>query len=163
MVSFEFDEEAGAVYDGDLRYVLLRPDVLMGVAAKFGMEAFVEAIEESAFLNARESFSTYRAQGRLDADHFLESTGTFAARLGWGAWSISQCDGPGIEVAVRNSPFAAGAGHSPVPVCGPISGVLRALHLIALGRDVGVEEMACAAQGASCCRFRILSDPGPRD
>ena len=152
---FSFDFTEGTVQDGALRYLLVRPDVLMGTGRKLGRVAdFVQALEESAYANARESFEVYRAQGKLREDDFLERTAEFAARLGWGAWSVVDAKEGGSAIIVRNSPFAAGMGQSDIPVCGLIRGVLRALHRVVLGKDIAVEETQCVSQGAPHCHFR---------
>ena len=153
---FNFDLAAGTVRDGALRYLLIRPDVLMGTARKLGhIPEFVRAFEESAYANARESFEVYRAQGKLDVHDFLERTAQSAARLGWGLWSVEGGDGGRPSVIVRNSPFAAGIGHCDVPACGPICGILRALYVVMLGEEVLVQETQCTAQGALDCRFQF--------
>lgn len=153
---FDFDLKAGTVHDGALRYLLMRPDVLMGTGRKLGhMAEFIQALDESAYANARESFEVYSQQGKLGPDNFLEQTAQFAARLGWGAWTVVDQEEVSPLVFVRGSPFAIGAGHSDIPVCGPIRGILRALHLVVFTREVEVRETHCVAQGAVECRFEF--------
>lgn len=166
-MAFDFDPEGGCISDGAIRYVMIRPDVLMGVGTALGdTAAFVGALERSAFANARRSFEAYRERGLLDSGNFLSVASDFAGRLGWGVWSVpidASPDRP-IEMDVRASPFAAGQGASDVPVCGTITGVLRALYAVALQREVAVIETHCAAQGHPRCRFTITPGaPAPAD
>jgi uncharacterized protein len=151
--------ESGTIMDGGIRYVVLRADVLMGVARELGGSKpidFVAALEESAFKQSRDSFEEYAAQGRFGTADFLSSASQIAGALGWGAWSVSDTESSARRVEVRDSPFAAGYGASAHPVCGAICGVLRAIALVGYGRPARVEEVHCAAQGTGdVCRFHI--------
>ena len=157
----EHSELEGTIFDEDIRYVLMRPDVLMGAARQLGNgreNEFLAALEESAYNNAQASFATYRDNDRFGREDFLTSACRVANRLGWGRWNHSEKpDGTRI-VQVANSPFAEGYGPSEQPVCSPIKGVLRAIALIGYGKSVTVQETACVAQGAARCSFH-LSQP----
>ncbi len=157
------DLESGTITDGGIRYMLMRPDVLMGIGRVSGSTTqFVAALEESVFQNAQASFEEYRKLGLMDGD-FLSATATAAARLGWGRWTARQSDGDGegFIVEVQDSPFAFGMGACDHAVCGPIVGILRAVHRVARGQGVAVVETACAAQGAPCCTFTIAPETAP--
>jgi predicted hydrocarbon binding protein len=148
----------GTIADGNIRYVLMRPDVLMGAARHLGPNRegeFLAALEASAFAHAQASFAAYRDAERFGRADFLASTGKVAAELGWGRWRVSAEPDGTRSVYVDNSPFAAGFGASSRPVCGPITGVLRAIALVGYGQNVAVEEVACSAQGAKECCFRL--------
>lgn len=155
------DLKRGEVIDGDIRYVLMRPDVLMGVTHLAGHNAdFLGALEASAFRNSQASFSAYGESGRFAARDFLKSSAAMAAMLGWGVWSTRVGADGAWMVEVLNSPFAAGHGPSNRPVCSPITGVLRAIALVGYGQETTVTETECVAQGAPCCRFRFRLPPG---
>ena len=160
---FDHDLDSGKITDGPIRYLMLRADVLMGVARELGDEhatTFVDALERAAFRQSRESFEQYAVQGRFGTDDFLVSSSQVAARLGWGTWSVRELDAQTRQVEVRDSPFAAGAGRSSYPVCGAIRGVLRAIALVGYGQEVEVREVSCAAQGKDpVCRFHIGLSP----
>lgn len=156
------DSVAGEITDDDIRYVLIRADVLMGVAHELQGVApadFLVAFGKAAFRNAQGSFVKYRKEGRfLDRDG-LAQTCTIAASLGWGRWTLRR-PGDGTEVVeVANSPFAAGFGSSPEPVCTPIVGVLKALLVTMRGSAGSVLETACRSQGAPKCSFHIRWHP----
>jgi hypothetical protein len=157
------DPMAGRITEDGIRYVMMRPDVLMGVAHDLSAEnaaLFFKALESSAFRHAQASFSQYQSRRTgLPAD---EIAGWFAiaAHLGWGRWSSTPGDGHCREIVVHDSPFAAGHGPSPVPVCGAITGVLKAMMLVAGGEVVDVREVACAAQGSPACRFDVPANSG---
>ncbi len=152
-----YDHAAGEYRDGALRYMLIRPEALMGLIAELpeaarpaALEAFARALHRVGGGSAR----TYRAAGAATPEALLATIAATAPQLGWGRWEIAR-DGAGLTVAVRNSPFAAGAGPAAGPVCAPIRGMLRAVGEMALGTPVVTEETECAAAGAPCCRFTV--------
>jgi uncharacterized protein len=156
------NKEEGVIADDAIRYVLIRPDVLMGVAHQLPVDQasiFLDALEKSAFENSRDSFAHYRRSGRFGYADFLLRTAEVAATLGWGAWTIHKISPSASRVEVRNSPFAAGFGRSEAPVCAPIRGVLRAIALIGYGDSAAVRETCCASQeGVNVCHFHIQVD-----
>ena len=83
-----------------------------------------------------------------------------APQLGWGIWSFSEPGGDGFTLEVRNSPFVAGYGEAPWPVCAPICGMLAAVGKMVLGQAVSVTETRCAATGGETCHFAIRPEPG---
>lgn len=154
-----FDAERGEYRDGAIRYMMIRPDALMGMIAEMpesarghAMEAFGRAIRRFGGHSAR----AYRDAGAADLVATIEAT---APQLGWGRWTLTRVEG-GLALTVENSPFAAGAGHSPHPVCAPIRGMLTAVGEMMLG-DVAVTETACAAMGAPCCAFSVRRAASP--
>lgn len=158
-MALEWNEASGEVAEGGIRYVLMRPDVLMGVTRELpadGARAFLSALERSAFRRAQASFLTYVDTERFAAEDLLAGTFRVAASLGWGIWTQQQARGLRI-VRVNNSPFAIGHGPSTEPVCAAITGVLRAVSLVAFGVEAQVVEAACTAQGAPECLFHIVN------
>jgi len=158
-----FDAERGEYRDGDIRYMMIRPDALMGMIAELpedmrphALEAFARSIRRAGGRSAR----SYQASGAADAAALLRVIEQTAPQLGWGRWQLDS--GPdGITLAVDNSPFVAGAGPSLHPVCAPIRGMLSAVGEMALGEAVAVAETACAATGAACCRFTVSRAAAP--
>ena len=149
------DTETGEIADGHIRYLMIRADVLMGLAHEWprgDTQQFVRALERSAYRHSRDSFETYQASNRFSDGDFLSAVAQVAAQLGWGSWRVTELPGGGRRIAVRNSPFASGSGPSSHPVCGAICGVLEAMGSVSYGRQVRVTEESCAAQahGAEC-------------
>jgi predicted hydrocarbon binding protein len=152
-----FDAERGEYRDGAIRYMMIRPDALMGIIAEMpepvrghAMEAFGRSIRRFGGHSAR----AYRDAG---ADDLLATIEATAPQLGWGRWRLTRVE-DGLALAVENSPFAAGAGASAHPVCAPIRGMLTAIGEMLLG-EVAVAETACAAMGAPCCTFKVRAAP----
>lgn len=148
----------GEFSDGGIRYMLIRPDVLMGLARELPQvppEVFLAALEKSAFVNGMRSFERYREQGRFEGSDALERTCNIAASLGWGEWAVHERPDGSTLIDVRSSPFAAGFGASTIPVCAPIVGILKAVAAVFPGVAAQVEEIACCSQGADACRFHL--------
>lgn len=152
-----FDPERGEYRDGAIRYMMIRPDALMGMIAEMPENVRGHAME--AFGRSIRRFGGHSARAYQDAgtDDLLATIEATAPQLGWGCWTLTRAD-DGLALSVENSPFAAGAGHSPHPVCAPIRGMLTAIGEMMLG-DVTVTEAACAAMGAPCCRFSVRAAP----
>lgn len=158
-----YDAEHGEYRDGDIRYMMIRPDALMGMIAELpkdvrplALEAFVRAIHRFGQRSAR----SYQAAGAADAAALLRVIEQTAPQLGWGCWRLERAL-DGLTLTVENSPFATGAGRSPYPVCAPIRGMLAAVGELAMGEPVAVSETACVAIGAPSCRFSVSRVAAP--
>jgi hypothetical protein len=152
------DHGSGEIFDDGIRYILIRPDVLMGVADSSGgiaLNVFLKALENSAFRNVQDSFAQYRSDGRFSDTDVLDSTCRIAATLGWGLWTANRQEDGSTIVEVPNSPFAAGFGPSAEVVCAPIVGILKAVALAQSAAAQEVREVCCVARGDTTCRFRI--------
>jgi uncharacterized protein len=154
----EVDEMNGEIYDGEIRYLLMRPDVLMGLLKNLPADSrsiALQAFAQSAFENGMASMLHYEASGLAGTDDALDYLCRKGAALGWGRWNHSTDDLGNPVFAVINSPFAAGYGSCNQPVCAPIAGIIRAMIKVCFGRDCSVAETQCAAQGAESCRFQV--------
>src|ERR1700730_14946887 len=93
IIVIEHRPAEGAIFDGTIRYVLIRPDVLMGAARQLGNTGegvFLAVLAESAFENAQASFAAYLDGDRFGNEDFLASACGVANKLGWGLWSQSE-------------------------------------------------------------------------
>jgi predicted hydrocarbon binding protein len=154
-----FDPERGEYRDGDIRYMMIRPDALMGMIAELpadvrplALEAFARSIRRFGGRSAR----AYQAAGAVEADALLTAIQQTAPQLGWGIWKLDRT-ATGLILTVRNSPFAADAAQGPVPVCAPIRGMLTAVGEMVLAVSVTVTETACTATGGPECRFTVAA------
>ncbi len=152
-----WDPEVGEVRDGEVRYLLIRPDTLMGMFALLepaAAAAALAALGRSTAEHGRLSAARYKEMGADDAERLIATIEATAPQLGWGRWRLAR-EGGGLALEVSNSPFAAGHGLSEAPVCAPIAGMLAAVAGLVEGPGARIEahESACAAQGAPRCRF----------
>lgn len=155
--------QGGAVHDGPRRYLMMRPDVLMGALAALddaARAALLTAWAESTRLHGGASLQAYAQQVGGDAQALMAATTAAAADLGWGAWTLRPQPW-GLSLQVAGSPFAEGwrtaAGlPATAPVCAPVRGMLTALAGLLPGGPLRVDEVHCAAtqaDGACQCRF----------
>ena len=122
-----FDAAAGAIFDQTRRYMLLRPDALMGVFRHLPepkRTQALEALEQSIFEQGSDSARAYAKISGADPEGLLRIIAATAPELGWGLW-IFDLTPARLALEVRNSPFAAGHGPSPTPVCHAIKGMVR--------------------------------------
>ena len=158
-----FDSSRGEHRDGAIRYMMIRPDALMGLFARLpdhqrltALQALAGSIQEFGGRSAQ----SYRALGATDAAAMLDTIAQTAPQLGWGVWTFRR-DGASIRLDVVNSPFAAGAGASAHPVCHAIVGMLRAIGPQVMGGPVRAVETRCAAQvGGEPCHFSMAIERG---
>lgn len=161
------DADQGAWYDGSRRYLILRPDSLMGALRCLDAatrRAVFAALEQSLQRHGGDSLRAYAARVNGDPQALIDATVDAACDLGWGQWTV-QRDGDALDVVVRQSPFAAGwlaadggaheARVAPA-VCAPIRGMLAALAQSLGDASAQVQETRCAAQGHGECRFRVV-------
>lgn len=166
----QWDAEQGTVHDGPRRYLLMRPDVLMGAIAALDAPlraAVLEALAQSTQQHGARSLQAYAEQAPGDDVALIAATVQAAAELGWGRWVIRREGQQSLTLEVSDSPFVAGwraATQSDVdaasdgvlgdPICAPIRGMFSALAEIVLKAPVQAQECHCAADDeASVCRF----------
>ncbi len=145
-----WDGGTGEIRDRHIRYLLIRPDTLMGLFARLdppARDAALRALAASTTAQGRLSAQSYGDPSRLLA--VIEAT---APDLGWGIWRFLAAD-EAVHLTVANSPFAAGHGPADAPVCHAIAGMLGAVAGLVLDGPVTARETACAATGAPACRF----------
>jgi predicted hydrocarbon binding protein len=149
----------GAFDDRGIRYMMIRPDALMGIFARLDEPARSEAFAAIAHsVEERGAHSARSYIGHGTEDRLLDIIAATAPDLGWGVWRFERT-GEAITLTVRNSPFAAAAGPLPPPVCYPILGMLRGVSGILFGAPAAVTETACAAGGGDTCTFTAARTP----
>lgn len=150
-----------AIHDGAIRYMMLRPDVLMGMFDRLPAEMRIttlQALCQSVAENGGKSVGAYLAVAPDNLDQLLRVMIDTAADLGWGKWVLTGNAETGFDVSVDDSPFAAPAERpQSVPQCAAITGILTATARAIWPEGACVEETRCAAQGdAAClCHFRL--------
>jgi predicted hydrocarbon binding protein len=153
-----FDPALGEYRDGGIRYMMIRPDALMGLLHELPEDmrpAVLEAFARSITRQGGRSAAAYRAAGAASSDALVTTIQETAPQLGWGRWVLTLGAGR-LDLTVANSPFVAGYGPSETPVCHPIIGMLTAVGRMTLGGEVAVRETACAAMADhDHCRFEV--------
>ncbi len=153
-----FDAAQGEYRDGAIRYMMIRPDALMGILAELPealRPEMLAAFARSITRHGGKSAQAYRAAGAVEPAQMVATIAATAPELGWGKWDLRLGDRR-LDLTVRNSPFVMGNGPSTAPVCHPIKGMLGAVGPMVLGCDVAVTETQCAAMGHDACRFEVV-------
>lgn len=146
--------------DGEIRYLRLRADTLMGMfrhlPAPARAQAFA-ALVRSAAEHGGDSARRYLESGAGDTAALLATIAKTAAELGWGGWRFGERSATRLALDVTDSPFAAGYGAADTEVCAPITGMLEAVAVLVLGGACQAREVQCRARGAERCRFEAIS------
>ncbi|MFN6980260.1 MAG: V4R domain-containing protein [Gemmobacter sp.] len=151
------DPASGAHFDETRRYMMIRPEALMGIFRRLpaeGRAAALDALGASIFEMGSDSARAYAAMGGGGLA-LAQTVARTAPELGWGVWTMDAAPDR-LQLTVASSPFAAGFGPSDTPVCHAIAGMLRAVGGLVFGRPAMAHEIACAACGAPACTFEAL-------
>lgn len=152
----KFDLENGQVLDGPRRYLVMRPDVLMGAFDHLASEERQKALEALGYAVTRfggQSVQAYLQEVGVDA--LLKTMVNNSASLGWGCWTFETINDQ-LALKVRNSPFAKSTQLKEMPVCYAIAGMFRAVVEAIEGQAYKVREIRCACQHAepnAWCHF----------
>ena len=150
-------QRAEGATGGEVRYLRLRADTLMGMFRHLPQPARAQALAALARSTAEaggDSARRYLEAGGADA--LLGNIESTANELGWGAWHFAERSATRIALDVTDSPFAAGYGAADTEVCAPITGMLQAVAALVLGAECEAREMECRARGAAHCRFEAV-------
>ncbi|KRW95245.1 4-vinyl reductase [Paracoccus sp. MKU1] len=158
------DHETGQLSDGPIRYLIMRPDALMGMFDRLPTSARAEALAALAGSVAEfggRSVTAYLQARPGNFEALLRVIEQISADLGWGLWRFQAGQDGNYGLTVRNSPFAAGiAQPASQPACAPIQGMLTAIAAQIFGNGGKVIETHCAAcHGGDTCHFTCLQ-PG---
>ena len=155
-----YDSVAGRLAYRDIRYVIIRPETIVG---------FQKTIEKHSRENAREAlFQGGYQGGYLSAKKFKEMQNlsdtetigfmmTMGAEIGWGHFELVEYDFEKLKLNVRveNSAFAEAYGDATEGVCHLINGVLSGLATVLFRRNCMGLETECLAKGDKHCIFHI--------
>jgi len=135
----------GGFRHGDSRFLLIRPETLVGVQ---------QAVERA--LGARAGGARAPSSIAGSAEERARGLTAMAADLGWGTLTVEMLTPTSLVVIGSNSPFPAAHAATGDPVCHLTRGVLEALAENLFGRRVPVHETHCEAAGAERCRFEAV-------
>jgi len=166
-----WDPAQGRVCDGARRYLLMRPDVLMGAVVGMPVvfrQSFFAGWAQSTRDHGADSLRAYAEMVQGDHQALMQATAAAAADLGWGRWSLTLEDST-LHLQVQDSPFVAGWAAASVgkpadePVCAPIRGMLQALAEAVLRSAVEVQETHCQAVRPDACDPVTAQAPASAD
>lgn len=157
----EWDADRGRLTFNQVRYLLIRPETLIG----FQKAAEAELGERAGALLYAGGFTG----GSLSSYRYKEVFGysdreivTFMCRMGgqigWGRFELLELNltTGSLIVQVHGSPFAEAYGTADHGVCHFIRGVLAGLGTTIFGAEVKATETHCAAMGDPHCQFTVV-------
>jgi len=149
----------GGIEVGDIRYLIIRTDSLMGLFSRLDEEqrrTALEAFSQSVAEHGRNSMIAEMRRLNVDGEGFYWHLSTAGpSQLGWGHWHYTRPSADRIEVEVDNSPFVHGIGSATHPVCSPIAGMLTAIGGLIFNGSADAREESCAAMGNATCKFVV--------
>jgi predicted hydrocarbon binding protein len=157
-----YDSASGALNFKDVRYMLIRPETVIGFQKaieeknrNLAQAAFFRGGFRGGYLSAKE----YRELHDFDETQIINFMMKMGTEIGWGRFSLQKFDlkERHLSITVRHSPFAAAYGHSSSGVCHLIRGVLSGLASALFNKECIGSEVKCLAKGDEHCFFEILA------
>lgn len=155
-----YDPASGALTYRDVRYLLIRPETIVGfqkTMEKHSRQGAHEALFQGGYQGGYLSTKKYKEIKNLSDGETISFMMTMGAEIGWGNFQLLEYDleNQKLQVRVENSAFASAYGKSTEGVCHLISGVLSGLATVLFSRNYTVSETECLAKGDTYCVFRI--------
>lgn len=156
----EYDPASGALCYKDVRYLLIRPETIVGfqkAIEKQSRTAAIDALFQGGYQGGYLSAKKYKEIQNLSDKETINFMMAMGAEIGWGNFRLDQynCDKKKLQISVENSPFAAAYSDSTEGVCHLTRGVLCGLATILFSKSCTASEVECAAKGDHHCVFLI--------
>jgi predicted hydrocarbon binding protein len=156
----EYDPASGALCYKDVRYLLIRPETIVGfqkAIEKQSQTAATDALFQGGYQGGYLSAKKYKEIQNLSDKETINFMMAMGAEIGWGNFRLDQynCDKKKLQISVENSPFAAAYSDSTEGVCHLTRGVLCGLATILFSKSCTASEVECAAKGDHHCVFLI--------
>ena len=155
-----YDPDAGRLAYRDIRYVIIRPETIVGFQKAIethSREGAREALFQGGFQGGYLSAKKFKKMQNLSDTETIGFMMTMGAEIGWGHFELIEYDFEKLKLNVRveNSAFAEAYGDATEGVCHLINGVLSGLATVLFGRNCMGAETECLAKGNTHCIFHI--------
>jgi len=155
-----YDPVSGALTYRDVRYLLIRPETIVGfqkAIEKQSQTRAIDALFEGGYQGGYLSAKKYKEIQNLSDKDTINFMMAMGAEIGWGNFKLDQYDfaKKKLQISVEDSPFAAAYGDSSEGVCHLTRGVLCGLATILFSRSCTACEAECVAKGDHHCVFLI--------
>lgn len=156
----EYDAVSGALRYKDVRYLLIRPETIVGFQRAIEVQSKETAIEvlfQGGYQGGYLSAKKYRDIQNLSDKETIDFMMAMGAEIGWGSFKLDEYDPDEkkLQISVEASPFAEAYDESSEGVCHLTRGVLCGLASVLFSRNCTASEVACLAKGDSRCVFVI--------
>lgn len=159
--SIQFNEEKGELNYQGVRYLLIRPETIIGlqkaVEGRLGPDVG-EFIFNGGRVGGTLSVQAYGEKFNLSPAEIVNFMAQMGGDLGWGHLEVEHLDleKKVLIIQAHNSAFAQAYGRSREGVCHLIRGVFAGVAEFVFGVQVEARETLCKASGNHYCRFEIL-------
>ena len=155
-----YDPAAGALKYKDVRYLLIRPETIVGFQKnieKYNRKEAQEALFQGGYQGGYLSANKYKQMQNLSDRETISFMMAMGAEIGWGKFQLIEYDFEDrkLQIRVKNSAFAEAYGDSKAAVCHLINGVLSGLATVLFRRNCIGSETECLAKGDTDCVFHI--------
>jgi predicted hydrocarbon binding protein len=155
-----YDPAAGKLTYRDIRYVIIRPETIVGFQKSIeqhSQEVARDALFQGGYQGGYLSAKKFKEMQNLSDTEAIGFMMTMGAEIGWGHFELIEYDFEKriLNVRVENSVFAEAYGDATEGVCHLINGVLSGLATVLFGRNCEGSESECLAKGDPHCVFHI--------
>ncbi len=155
-----YDSASGALTYRDIRYVVIRPETIVGfqkTIEKHSRKGAQDALFQGGYQGGYLSAKKFKEMQNLSDSETINFMMTMGAEIGWGHFQLIDYDfeNDKLQIKVENSAFAEAYGESTEGVCHLINGVLSGLATVLFGRNCMGSEIECLAKGDKHCVFHI--------
>jgi len=156
-----FDKKKGGLFYKEVRYLLIRPEVLITFQKEIEKELGEKASQilfESGFQGGSLSSKRYCEVFKFSDKEIVRFMLEMGAQIGWGRFELERFDSikKYLSVKVYHSPFAEAYGVSEKPVCHFIRGVMGGLGSVVFSKEIQSQELYCLAKGDQFCQFEVM-------
>ena len=156
-----FAPDKGGLFYKEVRYLLIRPEVLLTFQKEIEEEMGEKAgriLFLSGFQGGSLSSKKYREVFHLYDEEIVRFMIEMGPQIGWGRFGLERFDPEkkSLSVTVHHSPFAEAYGVSNRPVCHFIRGVLSGMATIVFKEECEITETYCLSKGDSFCKFELV-------
>lgn len=156
-----FDPEKGGLFYKEVRYLLIRPEVLVTFQKEIEKELGEKAARIlflSGFQGGSLSAKRYREVFNFSTEQIVQFMIEMGSQIGWGRFELERFDlsNKYLSIKIYHSPFAEAYGPSTHSVCHFIRGVLGGMASVIFKREVVVRELPCLAKGDPFCQFEMM-------
>ncbi len=155
-----YDPASGALTYRDVRYLLIRPETIVGfqkTIEKHSRTSAQDALFQGGYGGGYLSAIKYKEMQNLSDSETISFMMTMGAEIGWGNFQLIEYDFENrkLQIRVENSAFAEAYGDATEGVCHLISGVLSGLATVLFALNCIAFEIECLAKGDKHCVFHI--------
>jgi predicted hydrocarbon binding protein len=155
-----YDPASGVLTYRDVRYLLMRPETIVGfqkTIEKHSRTGAQEALFQGGYRGGYLSAKKYKEMQNLSDSETINFMMTMGAEIGWGNFQLIEYDFENrkLKVRVKNSAFAEAYGDSTEGVCHLINGVISGLATVLFAQDFTASECECLAKGDRHCVFHV--------